>query len=191
MTHSQTCNLHKEPADSTQKSHKLQLLAWNNICMLEPVYLPDGTNGCRVHYDNGTFEDISCRLNLVLDTWAKEELTSVELAKELSRAWLASRVKLRLPLPFHPDLCLAPVKCRRRQRHNDCASGYVVLHKVRTVNIKAGGGSYIYFNGRPRPVPVLESRRSILENLAYGRMVAEAYRKAHVRAVSETFHMLY
>ena len=38
---------------------------------------------------------------------------------------------------------------------------------------------------------VFRSRRSILENLAYGRMVAEAYRKAHVRAVSETFHMLY
>ena len=184
MTNFQTKNLHCSSAGSVSKRLSVFPLEWDKICMLEPVYLPDDINGCRVYYDNGTTDDLCCRVNMVLDAWAEHELTSVDLARKLSSTWLGSEVKNRFPLPFRPDLCLMPVKCRRRQRHNDCASGYLVLNKVRHVAVKTGGGSYIRFAGNPYPVPVLESRRSILENLTHGRIVAEAYRSSRVHLLA-------
>lgn len=191
MNNSQNHATSPEPTAPMPKFNFVFPLQWEKVCMLEPIYLPDGNNGCRVHYDNGTFEDMYCRLNRVLDAWAEHELTTVEVTKELCRNWFGDKTKRRIPLALQPHLCLVPVKCRRRQRHNDCASGYVVLHKVRQVSVKTGGGSYIRFAGNPQPVPVLESRRFILDNLAHGRIVMEAYRNARVRMVVQSQSVLF
>lgn len=191
MTNCNPDTNHNTPDNSMPKFKLVFPLEWDKICMLEPVYLPDGINGCRVHYDNGTQEDMYCRLSLVLDAWAEHELTSVDVSKRLCRMLSGNQSKRRPSLPFRPELCLVAVKCRRRTRHNDCASGYVVLNKVRRVIVKSGGGSYIQFAGNPYPVPVLESRRSILGNLAQGRLVAEGYRKSQVRLTVTSRDMLF
>lgn len=166
-------------------------LDWDKVCMLEPVYLPDGTNGCRVYYDDGTHDDMYCRQQLVVNAWAEQKHTSVDVAKRLYRMLSGNPSKHRPTLPFQPELCLVAVKCRRRTRHNDCASGYVVLNKVRRVIVKTGGGSYIQFAGNPYPVPVLESRRSVLRNLAQARLVADAYRKSQVQLTVTSREVLF
>ena len=159
---------------NSRPAHRID---WKKICMVEPIYLPTGKNGCRIHYDDGSWEDLGCRLSRLLEFWADAMMTTVPQMQKLSRAWLGSADRRRVPLVLNHQVCLIPVRCRQRQRHNDTASGYLVLHKIKQIALQPESGSYLLFYANPRPIPVLENRRYIQKNIAMGWALLDHYRQ--------------
>ena len=111
---------------------------WRNICAILPVYLPDGTNGCRIVYDDGTDEHIGARLSWVLDDLLGHRCSSRAVLQKQSQrmsdsAGMAHHQR-RLPLLLGDVLCLVPVKARRPYSRSHAADGYVVLSQVKGVS---------------------------------------------------------
>lgn len=107
---------------------------WASICAILPTYLPDGTNGCIVHYIDGGYDILRNRLTWVLDDLLESMLTSKELLMRQSIRWMGGVNRRRVPLLVCDTFCLVPVTCREAERRNDGSTGYVVLHHVQAVH---------------------------------------------------------
>lgn len=154
-------------------------LHWEQIYFFEPVYLHNGCNGCRIYYDNGAVEEISARLEWVLDDWTSYFATSKALLQKQAADWVGGNRK-RLPMVVKKNFCLVPVKCRKPRGGNDNVSGYVVLQKIRMVeSLPDGSRSQITFFSNNQVVEVRERRRSIEQNRKLGWRLVEDYIDGH------------
>lgn len=106
---------------------------WASICAILPAYLPDGTNGCIIHYIDGGYDILRNRLTWVLDDLLESMLTSKELLMRQSLRWMGGIHRRRVPLLVCDSFCLVPVTCKEVERRNDGSTGYVVLHHVKAV----------------------------------------------------------
>ena len=135
---------------------------WQNICAMLPTYLDDGTNGTVVYYLDGTTEEVSARLQWVLDDLLRYMHSSIEVITSQSRLRLGKNAR-RVPLIVTPDFCLSPIKARIPISRSDVGTGYLVLTHVQDV-IPYGKENHVYFTGG-KYITVLDTTRTVWENL--------------------------
>jgi len=153
---------------------------WRDVWALLPVYLPDGTNGTRIYYVNGTIEQSRARLSWVLEDLLARLHSSKEILQQQSHRLLkqiGQSKRRRLPLFLTPDFGLMPVKARQPLSHSHAADGYVVYTMIAAIKERPdGAGSLILFkNGQQ--LLVLDSPRTLRENMQMMEQLAEAMRK--------------
>lgn len=140
---------------------------WHKVVCFRPVYLPDGTNGCRIYYDDNTLEDIHHTLDWVMDDWSHHQLTSVAILQQQSKAWLGNHSRRRVPLVYNHNICLIPVKFRIAHKRGEAVSGYVFLKKVQDI-YQRNSQTYIVFNNCTHILPILEQPRTLRDNMQLG-----------------------
>lgn len=174
---------------------------WQHICALLPVYLPDGTNGCRIVYDDGSTEQVAARLSWVMDDLLGYRRSSRAILQQQSRQILEQTEpqgrRIRLPLVLSGDFCLVPVRIRRPFSRRHAADGYVVLSQVQGLSDAAWHASaagteqqdtikssmkeqYTINHGTELVltgdscITVLDRRRTVRENLNLAAALAQA-----------------
>lgn len=151
---------------------------WHKVVCFRPVYLPDGTNGYRIYYDDNTLEDIHHTLEWVMNDWSRYHLTNVTTLQQQSKEWLRKATSRRLPLVYNHNLCLIPVKFRVTSRRSDEVSGYVPLHKIQDISHRYGQ-TYLTFHNCTHSLPILENPRTLQDNMQLGWQLLQFFEQEH------------
>lgn len=150
------------------------------ICALFPAYLSDGTNGSQLYYMDGSIEQSRARLSWVLEDWLSHWHSSKPLLQRRSRRLLEQLGRSqqnRLPLLLTPDFALMPVKARQPKTRSHAADGYVVYNMVVAVEKNKDGAGSIILLKNGQQLFVLDSLRTLRENLQMMKQLAEAMKK--------------
>lgn len=152
---------------------------WYKVVCFQPVYLPDGRNGCRVYYDNDVFEDIPYRLQWVINDWNSYHTTTTAVLRQQSKLWLGNDPRRRLPLVYNRNLCLIPVKLRARRKDGDEVSGYAVLQKIQSTYTWKDEQQYLSFHSCRKDLMILEKRQTLEENMQLGWKLLQFFKQEH------------
>jgi len=152
---------------------------WYKVVCFCPVYLPDGTNGCRVYYDHDVCEDIPRSLDWVINDWNSYHITTTSVLQQQSSHWLGNTARRRLPLVYNHNLCLVPVKFRAVRRAGDAVSGYAVLHKIQNIYTWKDEHTYLSFYSCGKSVMILETRQTLEENVQLGWQLLQFFEQEH------------
>ena len=140
---------------------------WQSICALLPTYLPDGENGSRILFADGSSETVAARLSWVLEDLLRGRRSSKQVLAQQSNLALQKlheQPRRRLPLLLSADFCLVPVKARQPQSRHHGADGYVVFSAVQKVAAQPDqAGSMLTLAGSA--CPVLDTPRTVQANL--------------------------
>ena len=131
--------------DAIKRPEKRYKTAWEEICAIMPAYLDNGTNGTIITSLDGSTEQISRRLDWVVDDLLLHLHTSKAVLVKNSRAYLGKQAR-RVPLVAAQNFCLVPVKGRVAISGYEGLLGYVVMGHVADA-IRSGKQSMVYFNG--------------------------------------------
>lgn len=153
--------------------------AWDKVLCFQPIYLPDGLNGCRIYYAGDITEDIPHTIDWVLADWCSYHLTSIPILHQQSLTWLGSSTRRRLPLVMKRELCLIPVKFRTARKRNDSVSGYAVLHKIKYAYQQADGKTCLTFHDNAQTISVLEKHSTLIENMCLGQRLIQYFDREH------------
>jgi len=151
-----------------------------DLCALLPDYLSDGTNGNRIYYRDGAIEQGRAQISWVMEDFLASQRTSKEILQLQSRRLLEQLGRSqqnRLPLLLAPDFALMPVKARQPKTRSHAADGYVVYAMVEGIMPNNNGvGTKILLRNR-QELLVLDSTRTLLENLRMTERLAEALKE--------------
>lgn len=158
---------------------------WQQIAAIVPFYQPsNGRTGLLVYYQNGLRECIAdCTCRRVLTELAAYLGTSLPQLRHKAAQEGRSR---KVPLCYHPQLCLVPVKFRHERRKNNSTLGYLNLPAVARVLQNDDGTSTIHFHGSSMPLIALQHKATIQSQLACGKMLLAAqYEQLAPEAVAD------
>ncbi len=136
---------------------------WRDICAILPKYLGDGTNGTVIYYTDGSTEVVGRRLVWVLDDLLAYLCTDKRLLHQKAVASLEQQESYRVPLVVNRQLCLVPIKGRKRISKYDSQVGYAVLHHIESIQA-AADGTLVQFNSG-QSITALDSMRTLKKNL--------------------------
>lgn len=148
---------------------------WAKLYYIEPVYLENGRNGCRIYYDDGFVENIPARLQYVLQKLASQIHISLKALQQQSLQLLESKRKHYVPLVVNEYFILLPVICRQQQRKSDSTYGYVVQQKIAGMTVHPEGGTKLTFLTNPYEIQVQSKVRTLRRYVALGITLQQKY----------------
>lgn len=143
---------------------------WQQIGAIVPFYQPsNGRTGVLIYYQNGLRECIAdCTTGRITRKLAAYFGTSIPQLRQLAMTDGRSR---KLPLCYHPQLCLVPVKFRHERGKNHGTVGYLNLPAVARILQNDDGTSTIHFHGSSMPLVALQRKDTICTQLNCGEAI--------------------
>jgi len=151
---------------------------WQRVAAFYPLYDADGGNSTRIIFENGRDIFDTRKTKTFLGALAKvfaADLTALrkKYGKLLGR-------KNYVPLPFHADFVIVPVRVRRALSKDQGATGYLVLDRVKSCGpaaekdfsckVEFSGGGYLY---------CMEKAATVRKKLLEAKTVREEYCRFH------------
>lgn len=164
----------------------LDFICWDQVALLEPIYQENGKNGCRVHYQDGSYDDVANRCELVLSRYARYHHTTISFVRELSEQCPLYKRKRKYSMVFSKDSCVVPLKCREA-RKNESTLCYVVLQKLWHYTPLRNGNTLLLLHNEHKGVEVLQ-RIQTVETQFYNARQLMAYCEHHAEELEKLKH---